>query len=603
LDLFTFSLIPAFFGSFWCRAIEAIFGEFLGIILRTQFEIGRVIFVIPEFGFFIGKVVAEMDVKGGELAPEGAEAFARDFVDRWQRDRDFWPSTVAAVLGSVERKSDFLRDAFLRPAMFNGRLYRICPASCSWAPSLASRVFGLLERDIDRLTVMSDIPAALSSFSDVLLVRPDIDRRLVMSSDDLRELSDLLSFLNSPVEDLRPVQFPPTLHPDKRYHTVELVLPKADDVVASDHADEDIETKLRRLLVELSLIPSASHGDRDIIQLLHEQVLISREDHKARLSLEVQELERSLSLSHKGRTSEDLLVTLESEFASRSAQRKSDYERVTFSRSCVERLRFPVINYLGEMLWPATLPLQAAIFETFMKTETAPPGAEFMARFETLAGRFTSWASQAGWRFLLDAVLFHDFVITDFPIDGFARQHPGLVECDVLLAKSRSDVFERAKATFLETLTRGGRTPAWAHMLVTNRRIFEPIVQAARDAFAAPAPGSAMRLFDDLFKKKCQKALAIAGIGQTALDEMMPVFQFVLEVARPNDVLVRIAYMLEMWGRVEQQCGTTVKLFWVPNGGFNWACTQLQGFVQLVMGELGSHKGKVLFDFARWNAA
>jgi hypothetical protein len=138
-------------------------------------------------------------------------------------------------------------------------------------------------------------------------------------------------------------------------------------------------------------------------------------------------------------------------------------------------------------------------------------------------------------------------------------------------------------------------------MLVANRRIFEPIVQAARDAFTAPAPGSAMRMFDELFKKKCQKALAIAGIGQTALDEMMPVFQFALEVARPNDVLVRIAYLLEMWGSVERQCQRTADLFWVPNGGFNWACTQLQGFVQFVLEELGSNKGKVLFDFARWN--
>jgi hypothetical protein len=315
----------------------------------------------------------------------------------------------------------------------------------------------------------------------------------------------------------------------------------------------------------------------------------------------VQELERSLSLSHKDRTSEDLLVTLESEFARRSAQRTKDYERVTFSRSCVEQLRFPVNNYLGELLWPATLPLQASIFETFMKTETTAPGTAFAARFEGLARRFTSWARQAGWRFLLDAVLFHDFVINDFPIDGFARQHPDLVECDVLLANGRGDVFGVAKATFLETLTREGRLPAWAQMLVTNRRIFEPIVQAARDAFAAPAPASAMRMFDNLFKRKCQKALAIAGIRQTSLDEMMPVFQFVLKVARPNDVLVRVAYLVEMWGRVERQCGKTVKLFWVPDGGFNWACTQLQGFVQLLIKELGSNKGKVLFDFAAWN--
>jgi hypothetical protein len=51
-----------------------------------------------------------------------------------------------------------------------------------------------------------------------------------MSSPDLFDLSNLIGFLDSDIEELRQTPFPPELCPDDRYHTVELALPKGDDV-------------------------------------------------------------------------------------------------------------------------------------------------------------------------------------------------------------------------------------------------------------------------------------------------------------------------------------------------------------------------------------
>jgi hypothetical protein len=96
------------------------------------------------------------------------------------------------------------------PAICNGRLSHICPPSLD-RPPLAAQLFDLLDRDIGGLTVVSKVPAARPSFSNVIFLCPDVDHRLVMSLADLLDLLNLIGFLDSKIEPLLPTPFPPEL--------------------------------------------------------------------------------------------------------------------------------------------------------------------------------------------------------------------------------------------------------------------------------------------------------------------------------------------------------------------------------------------------------
>jgi hypothetical protein len=128
-DRFTFSVIPGFFGSFWCRAIENLFGQFFSVIVQTDFDtavgLGRVVFAIPEFGFFIEKVIDEMRFKGRTVGQGTAVTeFTDDFVAKWTANRNFCPSLTVSIMKIVHRQnpkkfSNFFRESFLKPALFN----------------------------------------------------------------------------------------------------------------------------------------------------------------------------------------------------------------------------------------------------------------------------------------------------------------------------------------------------------------------------------------------------------------------------------------------------------------------------------------------------
>jgi hypothetical protein len=102
-------------------------------VISTDFEIalrlGRAIFIIPEFGFFIEKVVSEMRYKG-RIVGQGMTTYIEEFVSKWRLNRDFCPSLVVSTLRDVEARGSndlvrFLNELFLQPAISHRRVYHL----------------------------------------------------------------------------------------------------------------------------------------------------------------------------------------------------------------------------------------------------------------------------------------------------------------------------------------------------------------------------------------------------------------------------------------------------------------------------------------------
>jgi hypothetical protein len=186
-DRFTFSVVPGFFGSFWCPGIEDVFEKFFTAVISTNFEIainlGRVVLTIPEFGFFIEKLFSEMKQKG-RLIWKGttAAAYVEDFANEWRLNRDFCPSLVVSTLrvvgtlgsGDVVR---FFNESFLRPTISHGRVYHLHEVCYPWSADIVASLieaFSGKAVDMADCLIKAECPTSLPTFPEVLLVRPDL---------------------------------------------------------------------------------------------------------------------------------------------------------------------------------------------------------------------------------------------------------------------------------------------------------------------------------------------------------------------------------------------------------------------------------------------
>jgi hypothetical protein len=85
------------------------------------------------------------------------------------------------------------------------------------------------------------------------------------------------------------------------------------------------------------------------------------------LELEINEFQRALG---DGGEMENVLHFVEL-LEQRESRQYENLEKITFLLTSAHQLEFSVHNYLGKRLWPTTWPIQAEIFEHFMRSETS----------------------------------------------------------------------------------------------------------------------------------------------------------------------------------------------------------------------------------------
>jgi hypothetical protein len=353
LDRFTFSVVPAFFGSFWSCPTEAIFLRFFERVIDRDFQIGvalgRVVFTIPEFGFFIDKIVSEMKIKARSVVLANVGTFFEDFLNIWSANRNFCPAIVVNTIRTVQKRdqgrlSCFFCEAFLRPAITYGRCYRLHDASFKWPEAIMARILETFSARSPKLTeslLKADCPVALPSYSETLLVCPTIDSLFVFYDDDLRDIAALVTHCRKALrmEELGPeISFPQELQKNKRYHLFDVQVPADMSHAAVQPVTSDPrELALRNILTKVPLFPAHPAG-QTIIEMIQDELPFVPDRARLLLEVEISEFEAMIS----GQWLADWTDLLERGFAARERQRHAYARQITFSESAATALEFPL---------------------------------------------------------------------------------------------------------------------------------------------------------------------------------------------------------------------------------------------------------------------
>jgi hypothetical protein len=571
-DRFTFSVVPGFFGSFWCRGIGDVFKKFFSALISTDFEVairlGRVIFTIPEFGFFIEKVVNEMKHKG-RLVGQGttAAAYVEDFVEKWRLNRDFCPSLVVSTLRVVGARGSsdvvrFLNESFLYPAISHGRIYHLHEVCFPWSDGVVASLieaFSGKVADLANFLIQAECPASLPSFQEVLLVQPNIDNLFILSQTDLQDISALIAHARTigirGVGEL--VTCPPDLCKNVRYHLFDVQL-QADEFIyqvssKSAHCDE-LEVRLRKVLSKLPLIPVAPlpQDANSMVAFLKTQLPLTRDKYRLQIEVDIDELQVEITNSRQKYDLAGFVKLLETNFADREQQRYENLEKITFSRTSAEQLEFPVQHYLGELLWPATWPIQAEVFEEFMKTEPRFEAAllnesfDFVNRFMKCVELWIHWRDSHLFNYDMEFLLFHDYVMKYFPLNryvsgstAFGLNWSGLIEADKFVAAERA----RAPSPADEYRQEGAasRKNLWKKVFVDTPLLIEPLRQRMSDFLSAPTPGIALQRYNEI-SQLCPMAMKAAGLAEPGADDILPTMVMLRDLAKPDYFLTSIAF-------------------------------------------------------------
>jgi hypothetical protein len=562
VDRFTFSVVPAFFGSFWDRSMGAAFGRFFEHMLDCDFDIavavGRVVFTIPEFGFFIDKIISEMKVKGRSVTPTTMIAFVDDFLKAWNANRNFCPAIVIDTIRTVQQRdsarlSRFFGEAFLRPATSYGRSYGLHEASFCWPPALAGGLFDAFSARSTRLIeslLRADCPVALPSYSEAFLVCPTIDSLFVFCGDDLCDIAALLGHCCKTLNmaDLRPeISFPTKLQKNKHYHLFDLWVPADMSRAAAAQVRSDArELVLRDILTKVPLFP-AHPASQAIVEMIKDELPFVPD--RARLLIEVKigEFERMISAESLA----DWVNLLERGFGDRERQRHAWAQAITFSESAATGLEFPLKNYLGDRLWPSTWVIQAELFERFLATAQdfdfalQSQDLDFALRFIKCADLWCRWRDSHGFTYEMEFFLFHDYVMKAFPFEAIRQSQadfdlnwPALAKVDKWAAQYKN---KDATADAFRKESVANKRAFWKKALVDTPTLINPLPKRLVDALNAPTPGMVLQIFAEA-TRMCSVAMAEAGSGVQEFDEFLAVLLLVYELAKPEGFISKVAF-------------------------------------------------------------
>jgi hypothetical protein len=533
-DIVTFSLMPALFGYFWCQENMIGFVNFLtGLGPKDQQlgqQIARVLFVVPEFLSFLGQVCATLNPQPENVkSQKDAEHLFASFRECWALKKQYCPSYIVEFLTRVKNPDHLLSECFFKPLFQHPVAYGIANRDDCWSPGMLGNIIGMFcnhARELRELILDgSTIQVSLQSAADVRLVDPTIDSTIVLCYDDLNALSEVSGSVARQTRGVVAFPMPDGLAPSELY-----AIRLDSDQGPPTSGSKPEELALRRLLIEMALVPVSSASD-DAFELLQRGVFLSRPDRRLALSLQLARV-REL---YDGRSSA-VLGDLASGFRSRGTARDSALRRHAACADALSQISSPIAGYLAHTRWQAAWPLQTRAFREWAGSRLAvtlqDSGEKFATEVIALANAWRDEQDKHGCPFEIEFFVLFDFALAKLTFADFRNANEGLRKAD----EWTENRMKHSRLRDEWAKTKGGD---WRAAVEKQPFLIDEIPKRFAACYAAPSPAKSILLFVEIVQT-CRTALQLLSAPDSALGEYMAL---VRDVAKPKQLVSWTAYI------------------------------------------------------------
>jgi hypothetical protein len=296
---------------------------------------------------------------------------------------------------------------------------------------------------------------------------------------------------------------------------------------------------LRELLIGLPPIGPVAPASTDLLTILREPLPLS--PFRARVTFLADELARALAIARP--RCPDTIALIERCFVDRIAERRAALAALTLARGVVRELAWPVQNGVAPAAWTASWAAQAAVLTEFAADDRWGARGTFVERFAAMVGRQREWAVRTGFLFEIDVLVWIDVAACTWTFEQFRGEHPRLVEGDRKLGTVPTELPKEK----------------WVAQIAGETR---KMVGEFRSAMNAKWPGLIARLFVEAFQR--WEMIMTVVWKEVGADEMMPLLMFVRDLAKCEEFLVAVGYVVETtkavleWVEHNPGCGVSL---------------------------------------------
>jgi hypothetical protein len=383
--------------------------------------------------------------------PDQANAFADDFLTRWQENAQFCPGVVKSALEFSTDPPLFLTNAFLRPAFTSPRSFGLIPLSLQITPDSTTLILEALSaRAVQLWELIHSVesPPPLPSAEKLSKILPDLGKSALFTADDMEILNGLVESANRVCADfpVKPPADPPAVARGQEYQTFSFTSPSIQDIQRSASTDapgspeDEIERQLREMLTGVDVIPLAaqSSGQPDMVELLKSQVQLARPDHRLLLEMKIDDFETARKKLPGAFKFTDFLRVLRDRFDARQPQRLERLAKISlynteFSqmgqlskvlKKNIDVYRDVLKFHLVEKWLNERLPLAD------ISDELHRDSRKFCEFFAGVVAKWKQWCAEHGYAQTPTLDILHNIVMLKLPQEDFLRVNPQFAEWD-----------------------------------------------------------------------------------------------------------------------------------------------------------------------------
>lgn len=566
IDIFTFSVIPGFFAFFSTKGKVQQFLKFMKSIFKYDESIGcifsRIVFVLPDFRFFLNKIIEKLKIQVHTLTNEDIPNFVTDFCNCFQKYIDFCPRIVKNLMSLSKDENTFLNESFLIPAFTYLRQFGLIP----YDTTIESNVQKQLEHAIitNTSTFVQIIKEASGSTSlacicDIGEESPYVESTFLFTYYDLlciNQMTDVTFSDGVHIEKVSNIGFSEPsdfsvfvlkyfTNDDKKSQSVSVQISSIDE----------LESSLRTLLTHVNDIPVGTEGNT-IEDVLDKQTLLFSEDKRLRLRLKVEELKKCMQrVIDDGNTYsfDELIDLMRQRYEERDKERKKEVFRLSSLSTKIKSIKqfkdrleslqkAPLLNLFQYQLiekWAIEKKPLTLITDSIYQSSQ-----QFVECFLNIGANFNRWLSSNGFQEISDYSIIHNFVMSSIPLEKFLEFRPDLRAKDQAFYTRVRD----RKDELLENVCED-----WMKPLLNNKKLVEPLLNTINSLYVAKTPIEKLTFINKL-RKKADQITSREGINEIGADQQLPVVLMTMILSQPKHYLSNLEYIDYFYTKAREVC-------------------------------------------------
>ena len=570
IDRLTFSIIPSFFGYLSSKQMTERYINFLKDVIIHSVDVaqkfGRLIFALPDFRVFLTRVVEKL-VKPIHNVTGDGKRFKKEFCDRWARYAEYCPSIVRTILQLFPNKEKFLANAFIIPAMQSLKIYELIPYSASVSIEMEQVLTQVLVDSAKFLVQQIDeakYPVSAVYIKDIFEITPDVLNTFIFSYQDLQLLSELVHYSHKVLN-----KFPVKRIPFKDsfmtrdysayvFKFEENVKKAARKSTIHLSSHDVLESELRSILTELSLIPLGTAGIKDISmdEILSKQVLLASDDSRLHLELRVHDYKKSYQrVVDEGTTYSitDLLKLMKRKFAEREKDRREKVKAVSTYNASVSQLK-GIKRRLLQLVPLKSLIFQSQLVDKWneeknplrLLNESVYKTKElFQSAFQNIVDNFNEWLSIKGYSPINDYAIVHDLVMRNIPLVKFRTYQPRLSKMDNACLRALT---EHEKEFINDT-----KEP-WMDVIINNNKLIDPAINLLNKFYNTEATPLDKIMYLNKFRDKVDQIVKYEIKDDVGADQVIPMILCLLCKSHPKMLPSNLEYVDFYFKSITENC-------------------------------------------------